>query len=707
MTALLYFLVAVVAVSSATQAWLGDRDDRGRQAFLALGWAIGLSYLAFALSLLPGLDGIRLLYMLAGCFVPVTALWTVDRALGREAPRTAQSVRFVALCTAIVGPASTLAHGALYLKRSGTSVPQVVAGLFVTVAFSAVLVRIHAAGEAAALRVDKTRLRYLWFTAGAAMGFTVLEQLARVLAGPVDPAKLTTLASRGVVLQGAIPPFSAVFTGVTLYLLYHSVTLNRLLDLRELLSHAATLFLSALLLLVVDGITFLWVDTFTVYPFHSTFQIFLASLMFLAAYDPLRTHIDWAANRAFNSRGQQLAVTLESLRRSVPTLITTEALVDVLLERLHASGRVPVCSLYLWDPRLDAFACVGWRGHAEPRPLKVVAAQPFTLDFTTGVPWYARVTKQRMARLDPEQAELLALLDAMNADVTVPFMSGGVVLGWLNLRDEGWSDGFSADELLRVQDVAQLSSTVLSNIQDFQALEEEHRLAALGAMATGLAHEIRNPLAGMKGAAQYLQAEHLSEEDREMLQVILDEVTRLDTVVSQFLDYARPFELKRSPEPLNAIVTHVLRLVRAQGLPTGVTLREDLSGDLPTFPVDSPKLSQVLINLAQNAVQAMPGGGALTVATRRRRNRGGHPVAEVLVTDTGLGIPPDHRENLFVPFFTTKTAGTGLGLAISQRIVQAHGGEIDVQTAEGQGSTFIVRLPLPEDDEVPSRESVR
>src|SRR5690606_15551836 len=138
----------------------------------------------------------------------------------------------------------------------------------------------------------------------------------------------------------------------------------------------------------------------------------------------------------------------------------------------HASGRVPICSIYLWDPRLDAFACVGWRGQAESRPLKAVAARPFTDDFTDGLPWYARATKQRRARLDSEQEELLALMDAMSADVTIPFVSGGVVFGWLNLRDEGWSDGFSAEELQQLQDLTQLCATVLSNIQDFKALEE-------------------------------------------------------------------------------------------------------------------------------------------------------------------------------------------------------------------------------------------
>lgn len=694
MTALLYFIVAVGAVASATRAWLGDREDRARQAFLGLGWTIGLAYLSFALSLLPGLEWFRVLYMFAGGCIPMAALLTIDRAFSRDHPGTDGLVGAVVVGTALVVPLTTLAHALFYLHVPRASVPEVLAGLFTFGAFFGVLSRLHRAQDEAPLPVDRTRLRYLLATAGAAVCFTLLEQIARNTGPPIDASALS-ITSRGVALQGAIPPFSAVFTGLTLYLLYHTVTVYRLLDLRELLSHAATLLASALLLVVVDGITFLWVDTFTAYPFHSTFQIFLASLMFLAGYDPLRKQIEWVANRTFNSRGQQLGAALDNLRRVVPTLITTNALVDVLVNRLHASGRVPVCSVYLWDPGLDAFRCAAWRNASDLRPLRIVAAHPFTDDFVGGVPWYARATKQRRARLDPEQEEVLALMDAMRADVTLPFVSGGVVLGWLNLTDEDWSDGFSADELHRVQEVAHLCATVLSNIQDFRAIEEEHRLAALGAMATGLAHEIRNPLAGMKGAVQYLQAEELAEDSQEMLQVILDEVNRLDTVVRQFLVYARPFELERRPEPINAIVAHVLALVRAQGPRDHLRIREELAGDLPVVPIDSARLSQVVLNLVQNALQAMESGGELWIQTRRRHGRAG-PVIEIVVRDTGPGIAEDDHEKLFVPFYTTKSTGTGLGLAISQRIVQAHGGEIEVLSPSGQGATFIVRLPVPD-----------
>ena len=169
--------------------------------------------------------------------------------------------------------------------------------------------------------------------------------------------------------------------------------------------------------------------------------------------------------------------------------------------------------------------------------------------------------------------------------------------------------------------------------------------------------------------------------------------------MSQFLEYARPFKLHLDTDHVNALTTHVLDLLKAQGVPENITLVVELAPNLPTLQLDRSKLSQVLINLIRNALQAMTDGGTLTVRTLSRRRRTGEYVMELAVSDTGRGIDDKTRENIFVPFFTTKDDGTGLGLAISQRIVQAHGGEIDIRSRIGRGSTFLIRLPLPPDNE--------
>ena len=699
MTALLYFFVALLSATLGTRAWLGDRSEPTRQAFLGVGWLLAATYLSFALSLLPGLGGLRLVTMAAGATLPAFSLWCIDRLFTPQGDRPSPAVPRLFAATAILAPIGTLAQAFAFMDSRRNSPPEVVIGLFAALAFGFALWRLWEVHDGTDLRVDRVRLRYLLGMSGGAVVLTLLEQSARALAGPIDASRLS-LTDRIVVLQGALPPVSALFAGVAMYFLYHTIVLSRLLDMHELWSRLFTLVVSALALVAIDGITLVWFGTFTDHPLHGTFQIFLGSMLFLAAYDPVREQVAWVSNRLFNQRGQQLTEVLIGLRTRIPSLITTTALVDAMLSRLHASGRVPKCSVYLWEPKLQSFACAGWRGFGEERPLAAVAAEPFADPLANDEPWYFRATVMRLARTEQKWSEILALMDAMQSDLTVPFVSRGVVLGWLQLRDDEWSDGFSADEIERMSDIAELASTVLSNIHDFQALEEKHRLAALGAMAAGLAHEIRNPLAGIKGAAQFLQSEDMPPEAKEMLGVVLDETDRLNNVVSQFLDYARPFELSRGVDHVNALVAHVLTLVRAQNLHKDVKIVDELAGDLPPLALDRTRLTQVMLNLCQNGLQAMPHGGTLTVSTRKRVNRSNDPIVEIAVNDTGVGIDPADREKMFIPFFTTKKEGTGLGLPICQRIVQAHGGEMDVQSVVGRGSTFIVRLPLPSSEPV-------
>lgn len=694
MTALLYFFVALFAVTLAVRAWIGDRTEPTRQAFLGIGGLTATAYLSFALSLLPGLGGLRLVHMAAGACVPAFTLWCIDQLFTAQGHKPSPAVGRLFVGTAFAVPIAVLGQAVMYMDSRRSSPPEIILGALTALSFGFALWRLWEVHEATDLRVDRVRLRYLLGMTGGAVALTAAEQLARALGGPVDLGTMT-LSNRVVVLQGALPPVSALLTGVAVYFLYHTIVLSRLLDMHELWSRLFTLVVSALALVAIDGITVVWFGTFTDHPLHGTFQIFLGSVLFLAAYDPLREQVSWVSNRLFNQRGQQLAEVLDGVRNRLPGVISTNALVDTLLGRLHASGRVPVCSLYLWDPKLQAFACVGARGFGDERPLAAIAPHPYGDALGNEEPWYFRATVVRLARQDTNWREVSALMDAMKADLVLPFSTRGLLLGFLQLRDEEWSDGFSADEIERLSDIADLVSIVLSNIHDFQALEEKHRLEALGAMAAGLAHEIRNPLAGIKGAAQFLESEAMAPDAQEMLQVVLDETDRLNDVVTQFLDYARPFEISPSVDHVNALVGHVLTLVRAQGVPKNVQIVDQLAPSIPAMPLDRTRLAQVLLNLVQNGLQAMPDGGTLTVATNRRVDRALRPVLEFAVSDTGVGIDSADMEKLFIPFFTTKKDGTGLGLAICQRIVQAHGGEMDVSSSRGRGSTFVVRLPMP------------
>jgi signal transduction histidine kinase len=231
-------------------------------------------------------------------------------------------------------------------------------------------------------------------------------------------------------------------------------------------------------------------------------------------------------------------------------------------------------------------------------------------------------------------------------------------------------------------------------------VEQAEKLASLGQLAAGLAHEIGTPLTVISGNAEYVLM-HLGDDHprRAELREIIRETDRIAGLIRRLLDYARPKPLTVASLDLNALAREAAGVLARQAENAGVHVRLDLNESLPPVPGDGGQLEQVLVNLGLNAIQAMPHGGTLTIGTRRtlRRSRSGpsRPMASVTVADTGVGIPAKDRGEIFKPFFSTKPAreGTGLGLAVCQRIVGDHGGDIRVRTRVGHGTTFTLRLP--------------
>ena len=692
MTALLYFLVALWAVALASRAWLAQRSDPARQAFLLLALGIAAAFSSFSLSLLPGLEEARIGFMSFGMLLPACTYVAVDRLFSRDTTPRGPFTLPLWLTAAVLAPVLTASHVVFSFGVPRSSPAEVLAGVYAFVAFGAVLHRLRQAYDASFLPFERARIRWLAAVVGLAIITALVEQLARNLAAPVNAVGLS-LATRGVALQGAIPPFSAVLTGIALYLVHHSVVSRRMLDLNEVAARAATWVAASCLLVGVDALTFLWVDTFTRYPFHSAFQVFLTSTVFLAAYEPLHERIRWAADRVFNQRGQRLVEALALLERELPRARTPADLVARLLDSLHASGRVARASVYLWSPQSGHYALAGHRGHEQP-PLAAVAPHPFVAGFLAGESAYVRADLLRRGRPHAEAAAAADLLAQLHADIAVPWRVEAEVVGWICLRDERWSDGYSQDEIQRLTQLADRCRVILGNLEDIGAMAQQQRLAALGEMAAGLAHEIRNPLAGLKGAAQYLQEEPVSADAREMLQVIVDEAHRLDGVVRQFLDYARPYRLDLQRSTANAWVARALGLLRADPKAARMRIEESLDPDLPETALDGARITQVLLNLLQNAVEATGGEGTLRITTRAATNRAGPGAVEIVVSDDGPGMTDEQMGRLFVPFSTTRPGGTGLGLAISRRIVDAHHGTLRVTSAPGAGATFAVSLPI-------------
>ena len=246
------------------------------------------------------------------------------------------------------------------------------------------------------------------------------------------------------------------------------------------------------------------------------------------------------------------------------------------------------------------------------------------------------------------------------------------------MRDDRTENAFDADDIDTFRQLAIGAARVIESSQAYERVKERDRLAALGEMAAGLAHEIRNPLGAIKGAAQLLMTGDGDRgrargraETAEFLEIIVEEANRLNNVVTRFLDYARaerPGREGADKVDLNEVVRKTVQLLAAGAAARTVEVRVRIDEQLPMVAGDPEPLLQVFLNLGQNALQAMPDGGTLEIldhAGAAARASATASSAEVRFRDTGIGIPRDRLKKLFIPFYTTKQKGTGLGLAIS------------------------------------------
>ncbi|NRD59713.1 ATP-binding protein, partial [Corallococcus exiguus] len=538
-------------------------------------------------------------------------------------------------------------------------------------------------------RIEQFRLAYLAIGAGAAVLFNGLDFLSRN--------------------DIPFPTLGPVFATLYLFFLAQTLLRLRLMDLHELLGKIASQTVLAVILASVFTVLTAWVDENTSL---FVFNTVVAAFVILILLDPLRTKVEEMVVRIFFRERFALLGTLSTLRVRMASVIEISELARVVLDALHETGRVTHASVYLMAEDRPGYRLLDSRGPLPVALLDTAAARGVLFAVASGQKAVLlenierRISVMRVQAVEGKRFrdELKRLNDTraallqMKAGISVPLMGNDRVIGFLNLWDERVPEAYASDEIALILEVSERMATVLENSKLYEKIRERDRLAALGEMAAGLAHEIRNPLGAIKGAAQCLDPRKLTGEDGEFLDVIVEEVNRLNGVVTAFLDYSRPLKQNFGPTDLNEVVTRTMRLIQ-NDMPPTAELAVELDLRLPRSEGDAEQLKQVLINLVQNAVQALGSQpGRITVRTEKPERFGdlrsaGGEFVEVRVSDDGPGIPADQQTHIFVPFFTTKQKGTGLGLAICQRIVKNHGGSISVQSKMGEGTTFIIRLP--------------
>lgn len=572
-------------------------------------------------------------------------------------------------------------------------------------------------------RVDKRRLLYLIGVGLLSITVTVWEHLPHPI-------------GRGGANLGT------VLSIVYLYFLHQTLFLDRLLDINELLGRVVVLSVFVLLLSALHMLltSLLHIEANQVV----TVMVFVMLIL----YEPLRRFLEAQVHRLTTHERQEQMQRLAELKSTLPNVIEPREAVRAVLSVFEETRRFTQAALYLLESDGNGFELVGHFGSrpvdrldaAARRPLLlrlVSTRQPVTLEQLERE--HDLLTGRRGAVADLESLDAIArtlvelqagavigIYPTRNSDSSrrastvsgailrvseeTSFVPSEQLIGLLCIKDDRSHDAFASAELDVVSAIAAQLGITVQNSQLYERMKERDRLAALGQMAAGLAHEIRNPLGAIKGAAEFIAPSadgRLPEDAGDFVKIVIEETRRLNRVVSQFLDYARPWRGDELPLSVSDVIEKTVVLLRqildeqSASLPDGVVLPKvqlELQPDLPVLRGDAEQLRQVFLNLALNAVQAMADkpDGVLTISTGLRQGvrlgSAQHSI-EIRFQDRGTGIDPQAMKNLFIPFFTTKERGTGLGLPISQRIVENHGGFIEARNRPGGGATFIVVLP--------------
>ena len=699
--------------------------------------------IAFAIALSMLLRGRRMQHWLFAAFSACVAFWYVSQSLtdlmkdvgfervtavltvllpqfavhlfgsiapleeSRDAKAPSTRSRLPKIATALALP--MLAVALSPYQRAGPWVRAAVLGavyFYVFGLLAAALIALWQRGQKSPSRAVRDRIRFLAAVGAVAMTFTMGDFLSFL----------------GVYL----PPIGAVLAVVFLFVLAESLTRPRLADLYEL---SGRLLVSTALAFSLAGIFYVFITY--IGRFGAMYlNAVLAAIVFLVLFEPLEHQIETRINRFFFRERYDLETSVVELRRRLAHTLENEEMIQVVLAGLERSRRVTSCAIYLRDLDDSGFDVVGQVGATPPPRLEALAMRPLLerLGMSLSLEEIAREAENERDAANAIAREALA--PTMTAVEALGPIKSSVILairgdseelvGLLCVADERVRDAFTPEEIALLETIAAQMGVAIANSRIYARMKERDRLAALGSMAAGLAHEVKNPLGAIKGAAQLLEELGVGANDedpqtKEFLGIILEETDRLNRVVGSFLDYARPHAGNPVPVDVNAAVRRTVQILSSQQA-EGVDVKLELAEPMPRARIDPEKLRQVLLNLVHNAIHAMDGHGKVTVATTHRRapragwspnsersgalrtpQDGAGEVVEISVHDTGPGISQKVLKNLFVPFFTTKEKGTGLGLAISQSIVQNAGGSIYVQSQAGFGSKFVISLPAADE----------
>lgn len=489
------------------------------------------------------------------------------------------------------------------------------------------------------------------------------------------------------------PSIGNILMVIYLYFIFQYINKGRVFDFEELMAKIVHFSVIVLTLTIIYILLVSWVGD---KPSLFVFNTGIASFVILVLFEPIKSASEKFTKKFILSGQTALQPLIDNLASEIVRVVDLKELIEKILDSFDQLFQSEHSVVFLLEQTGFKFILRGEAGEPKSKIKTIIASDEFVENLSQfpDPPLIIDDLCQTIADLPsgPDRLKLENLSrqgENTGVNVVYPIILDNKLLGFVGFKSVTI---FSHHQLALFQKITNQFAITLKHLEGYQRLLQRDRLASLGEMAAGLAHEIRNPLGAIKGAAQQLlpqegEGPHFLDNQQDLLNVIVEEVNRLNHVVSQFLGYARPYNQRREKTSLNEVVSKTTDIV-SKDLPHGIKLKLNCNPELKDIEMDSEQIRQVILNLLLNSIQSMENDGVVSIQTDVENGS-----QKIVITDTGCGIPEDVKAKLFIPFFTTRQGGTGLGLPICQRIIQAHSGMIDIHSEVGKGTKITVLLP--------------
>jgi signal transduction histidine kinase len=394
--------------------------------------------------------------------------------------------------------------------------------------------------------------------------------------------------------------------------------------------------------------------------------------------------------------------TLGKFSKAMVTILDLKSLSKKIIDTITQTMGVEKASLFFMNEERGGYYLL------ESKNIRIASFPP-VLPKGDPFPQYLQKIREIIIREEmvkgvniPELNDVVKTMSRLEAEVSIPLVSKGQLIGMINLSHKFNKDIYSHEDIELLSTLANQTTVAIENARLYDDVKKSKsyirradRLASLGTLTAGLAHEIRNPLVAIKTFTQLLPERIDDEEFRNhFLSIASGEVDRISALVTELLEFARPSEPKFELEDINGILDGMILLISTETKSKHIDIVKEYTSDLGPITIDREQMKQVFLNMLLNAIEATPEKGSIYVRTRSYTKPEGEPYIQIEFTDTGCGIRPEYLEDIFTPFFTTKEKGSGLGLSISNQIIQDHKGYIDVESQVNKGTSFFINLPL-------------